>query len=319
MFPDLFILYHISLIRHHCTMKLHAILSIPLLMCSGAVSAQHTFKAGWKTYNTGTIIHEYSYRCDYTDTVRLFVTDSMRTYIAADSAVVLTEAVRGHDKNVYKTIYYFNPGRQLIKQEDYKNDNLLERNEWRYDDKKRISSHIRNSSTNGNVYKKLFTYSTDKGSGESVEQECAYFNGKVEFYTKKYYDKKNVMYKEVRLNDNNKDIVHVENFTYGENGKVKQRSVYFPQFKVTKTFDEPAGMIPAKCFGLRPMGSIDKGPSARIPFILRVMAKHKVMLQDTSCKDYEYTFSNNTNCFITISSGKEPGTRMVRYRLKEKV
>jgi hypothetical protein len=281
--------------------------------------AQTTFKAGWKTYEAATIIKEYTYQYTHTDSMRITLTDSAITYIAGDSSVVMTKWVKGKDANVFCMVHYFGPKKQLLKTEEYKDNNLLETNEWRYDDKNRKLAHLRTNTNNKNVYKKLYEYSVEKKTGESVTSESAYMNGKIEFYTKMYYDKNNVLYKEVRLNDNNKDIVHVENFIYGENGKVKERSVYFPEFKVTKTFNEPAGNIPARCFGIKAIPPMERvNPTMRIPYLRRVIGKNLAALQDTTCPEYDYTFTNNVNCVISISSNKNHKHRTVRYRLKEK-
>src|SRR5205814_1785822 len=140
---------------------------------------------------------------------------------------------------LHKTIHYFNNKKHIIKTEEYKGgDNLVLVNEWKYDEKDRKAFYSEDNKVNGKSYKKNYTYSTDKKSGETVVTESSYFNGRIEFYTKSYYDKKGMMYKEVRLNDNNKDVVHIESFTYGENGKVKERTVYFPEWRVTKKFQE---------------------------------------------------------------------------------
>ncbi|GAA4467876.1 hypothetical protein GCM10023093_24430 [Nemorincola caseinilytica] len=290
------------------------------MLVAGTLRGQQTFKAGWKTYTAGSIIHEYIYNYTHADSVRLSLADSIITYIATDSSVTMTEAVRGRDNNVYKTINYFSPKRQLLKTEDYKDGNLLEANEWRYDDKNRKICHIRTNALNSNVYKKTYDYSADKKTGESVTSECSYFNGKIEFYTKMYYDKEGQKIKEVRMNDNNKDVIHVENYTYGENGKVKERSVYFPEFKITKKFDEPAGNVPSKCYGIKPVGTAERvHPASKVPYITRVIARNKAMLQDPGCREFEYTFTNNVNCVITIATTKVNNGRTVRYRFKEKV
>lgn len=290
------------------------------LLCTQHMHAQQTFKAGWKTYTAGAIIHEFTYNYMHTDSVRISLVDSAMTYIAADSSVVMTEAVRGRDANVYRTINYFSNKRQLLKSEEYKDDNLLETNEWRYDDKNKKIYHQRSNAVNGSVYKKLYEYITDKKTGESITIESSYFNGKIEFYTKMYFDKNNVMYKEVRLNDNNKDIIHIENYTYGENGKVKERSVYFPEFKITKKFEEPAGNVPTKCYGIKPVGTLEKvNPTMKVPYIRRVIAKNLACLQDPGCREFEYTFTNNINCVITIATTKVNNGRTIRYRFKQKV
>jgi hypothetical protein len=288
------------------------------ILTLGNAAAQPTFKAGFKTYNTWVIVHEYTFNYAPADSGRLTVTDSAITYIAPDSMVTMTECTHYRDKTRYKTVNYFGAKKLKMKCEEYKDDNLVEIDEWKYDDKNRKTTHFKDNRIKGNTYRNTYDYVVDKKTGESVVTESSYFNNKIEFYTKMYYDKKNVMYKEVRLNDNNRDIIHVETFTYGENGKVKERSVYFPEFKVTKKFDEPAGSIPAKCFAMMPVGTIEKvNLNTKIPYIKRVLAKNKAIINDTACKDYEYTFTNSINCTITIATSKNGKT--VKYKYKEKV
>ncbi len=195
----------------------------------------------------------------------------------------------------------------------------MEINEWRYDEKNRKTQHYKDDKMKNVSYRHQYEYAVDKKSGEMVITESSYFNGKIEFYTKFYHDKNNVKYKETRLNDNNKDVIHVETYSYGENGKVRERSVYFPEFKVTKKFEEPAGNIPAKCFGIMPMGTIEKvNLNNRAAYITRVIMRNKAVITDPACKEYEFTFTNNTNCAITIATAKN-NAKTVKYRLKERL
>lgn len=304
-------------------MKLNCLIICCLLFFVSASNAQQqplTFKAGWKTYNLGMMIHEYTYSYTHTDSARLYVTDSAKTYVSSDSMVSMELIFKNKDKTEYKTVYYLNNKKQTIKSEAYKDDVLQETNEWKYEDKNMISIHFKTNNINATTYKKTFTYNIDKKSGESVTNECSYYNGKIEFYTRYYYNNKNQLYKEVRLNDNNKDIVHTETFVYGENGKVSERSVYFPEFKVTKKFDEPAGKIPAACFAMMPMGTLEKANlRTRISFIKRVIQKNIKTINNPECKSYEYTFTNRLNCTITIATTKINNGKIVRYQYKEKL
>lgn len=279
-----------------------------------------TFKAGWKTYNLGMMIHEYTYNYTHTDSARLYVTDSAKTYVSTDSMISMVLSYRYKDKTEYKTIYYLNSIKQTVKSEIYKDDILQETNDWKYDEKNRISIHLKTNNIAGNSYKKVCDYSTDKKTGELVTYESSYYNGKIEFYTRYYYNSKNQLYKEVRLNDNNKDIVHTENFVYGENGKVSERAVYFPEFKVTKKFDEPAGKIPPACFAMMPMGTIEKANlKTRIAYIKRVIQKNLKTINNPNCKSFEYTFTNKLNCNIIIATTKVNNGRTVVYQFKEKI
>ncbi len=297
------------------TRKSELILLCTLLLQLG-VKAQPGFKAGFKTYTPTAIIHEHIYRYVPTDSTRLYLLDSNKTFVTADSTVVMTEAYK--DKAQWKTVRYFNSKRQQVKLEEYKDEALQEVNEWRYDEKNRKTHHFRDNRVNGSLYRKQYDYTIDKKSGETVVTECSFFNNKIEFYTRMYYDKNNVLYKEVRMNDNNKDIVHVETFTYGENGKVKERSVYFPEFKVTKKFPEPAGECPLKCTALLPAGVADKfNPATKTGYIKRVLFKNAAKINDPDCKEYEYTFSNNTNCAVTVTASK--AHKLVKFRYKEKL
>ena len=282
--------------------------------------AQSTFKAGWNNYQTGMIIHEYTYNYTFTDSFRLFLTDSAKILATSDSMV--TEAICNHlhDNSTYKTVNYFTGKKQVTKTEEYKDDNLQQSNEWRYDDKGRKIFQSEDNKVNGNIYKKNYDYSTDKKTGEIIVTESAYFNGKIEFYTKSYYDKNYQKTKEVRLNDNNKDIIHIENYTYGENGKVKERSVYFPEFKVTKKFEEHEGTLLPKCFKTMPMGTNEKiNLHTRIAFIKKFMTKMQATIMDRDCDEFEYKFYNGVNCEIVIASTKVNNTKKLTFRYKEKV
>ena len=297
------------------------LLFLPLvILTSGDAPSQATFKAGFKTFSVGSVIHEFTYTYNAADSARLTPVDSAKTLIAADSAATLIETVNPRDKALYKTVHYYNSKRQLVKKEDYKNNNLLEVNDWTYDDKNRKSGHYRENKVNNTRYRKSYDYSIDKKTGETVVTESSYVNNRIEFYTKLYYDKRNVLQKEVRLNDNNKDVIHVENFTYGENGKVKERSVFFPEFRVTKKHREPAGELPKKCFAMMPAGTVEKASLAKKAFYTRrVLLKNAAILSDAECKDFEYTFTNNVDCSITVTPAAKAGIKTVKFRLREKL
>ena len=283
------------------------------------LQAQPTFKAGWNSYITRTITHEYTYDCSFKDSARLYITDSAITFAAPDSLVTMTVNYPLHEKAVYKTVYYFNPKKLLIRSEKYKGENLQKSNEWKYDVKNRPVYHYEDNKDNGNNYKQISEYNNEK-DGENVITESQYFNGKIEYYTKSYYDRKGVKYKEVRLNDNNKDIIHIESYTYGENGKVKERTVYFPEFKVTKKFDEKEGSELSKCFKTMPMGVTDKiNPHTRITFIKKFLSKIQPILSDKDCQEYEYTFNNGSNCELIVRTTKVNNMKQVVYRYKEKM
>ncbi len=290
------------------------------LLVPAAVQAQPTFKTIWKTYNTGWVIHEYTFNYVHTDSVHLYLTDSAITYVSSDSLVSMTEYFRNRETAKYKTVNYLSAKKQLLKTEDYKDETLQEINEWRFDEKNRKSQHYKDNKVNGNSYKKQYEYTTDKKSGEAMTVESSYFNNQIEFYTKMYFNSRNQMIKEVRLNDNNKDIIHVETFVYGENGKVSQRSVYFPEFQVTKKFEESAGSIPAKCFEFAPAGIFEKpGLNNKVSYTRKVLLKNHAKIADPACKEFEFVFLNGSACAVTVASTKVNNGKIVKYRFREKV
>ncbi len=291
---------------------------IAILLCAAVSTAQPTFKTIWKTYSTGWVVHEYTYNLVQTDSARLYLADSATIYVSTDSLVSMKVSWRNNDQSEYKTVNYLSAKKQLLKTEEYKDETLLESNEWRYDEKNRKQQHYKDSKVTGASYRKQYEYISEK-NGDAVILESSYYNNTIEFYTKYFYDKDRQLYKEVRLNDNNKDIIHVETYTYGENGKVKERSVFFPEFKVTKKFAESAGNVPAKCFGFKPAGIADKpNNNTRIAYMKRLIAKNQALISDPVCTEFEFTFNNTPNCSVTIASSKVNKGKTVKYRLKEK-
>ncbi len=291
-----------------------------LVTTSPLLFAQTTFKAGWNNYQASMIIREYIYSYTYTDSFKLFLTDSVITYVATDSMVTQSTYYRLHDKSIYKTINYLTGKKQVTKTEEYKDDNLQVMSEWKYDDKGRKTYSLEDNKLTGNVYKKNYDYSTDKKTNEAVVTESAYFNNKIEFYTKSYFDKNGVKIKEVRLNDNNKDVIHVESYIYGENGKVKERSVYFPEFKVTKKFTENDGLILPKCYSVLPMGVKDKiNIHTRVSFMKKFLASKVAVIFDRDCDEFSYKFISGNYCDIIVASSKMNNVKKVTFRYREKV
>jgi len=179
------------------------------MLTATSVLAQPSFKVGWNTYKTGMITHQYTYSYTYTDSTVLQLTDTLTILTSTDSLVSVSIHTPMRGRNVYKTADYLNPRKQLVKTEVYKDDALQSNNEWRYDDKNRKCLHVEENKLNGTMYKKTYDYSNDKKSGDMVITESAYYNGKIEFYTKTYCDKKNCKYKEVRLNDNTRGDLYL--------------------------------------------------------------------------------------------------------------
>ena len=295
-----------------------SILSFLLFVLIGSVTAQPTFKCGWTTYKTAAIIHEYTYSYTFQDSVKLYLADSTKTFIAPDSQATLMIDYPFHDNNRYETISYYNEKKRVVKTEEYKDKLLQVMREYKYDDKGRKTYQFEDNKQNNNNYKKTFDYGVDKASGDAVISEVSSFNGRVEFYTKSYFDKKNQKYKEVRLNDNNKDIVHVENFYYNTAGRLADRSVYFPEFKVTKKFPESNAEVPAKCYKSQPVNVPEKVfLHNKVTFLKKLLTKNMALLLDKDCNEFEYKFKN-AECEVIVSTTKTNNIKQVIFRFREK-
>ncbi len=170
------------------------IFTIVLFTIATNLFAQPTFKVGWNTYKTGIITHQYTYKYTYSDSTILSLIDTMQILATSDSLVTCCIHTPMHERYVYKTADFRNVKKQIIKTEEYKDENLVTNKEWKYDDKNRKNYHIEENKVNGNNYKKTYEYGSDKKTGDFVISESSYYNGKIEFYTKSYYDKNSVKY-----------------------------------------------------------------------------------------------------------------------------
>jgi hypothetical protein len=300
-------------------MKYFAAAILYCLSVSALWAQQPTFKVGWNTYAAGIMLHEYTYTCTGNDTSKLVFVDSAQVLSTSDSLVTLRTYYPAREKALYKTASFYNSKKMLVRTEDYKDDNLVTVNEWRYDDKNRKTYSYTEDKIKGNSYKKVFDYSTEKKTQECMVSECSYYNGKIEFYTRAYYDRNNVKYKEVRLNDNNKDVVHIESYTYGQNGKLKERSVYFPEWKVTRKFQEKEGSVPEKCYKSLPIPISEKiSLATRLAFLKKLVVRNMALLMtDTDCKEFEYKFSK-FNCEVLISP-KATNVNRIVFRFRERL
>ena len=298
-------------------MKQFIVTLLFIVFVSGAV-AQPTFKCGWTSYKTSMIVHEFTYSYLFKDSIKFFLADSTCTFIAPDSQAMLKVDYPFHDNVTYKTASYYNEKKKLIKCENYK-DNLVQvLKEFKYDDKGRKIVETEDNKINIKVYKKTFEYVTEKNN-EQVIKEISYYNGALEFYTRTYFNKENVKYKEIRLNDNNKDIVHEEKFFYNAAGRLKERSVFFPEWKVTKNFPEIGADDPAKCFKSEQLNIPDKpSVSSKITFLRKLLTKNRALLLDADCHDFSYRFYGS-DCEVIISTTKTNNIKQVVFRYKERL
>ncbi|MBC7554395.1 MAG: hypothetical protein H7257_10495 [Taibaiella sp.] len=280
--------------------------------------SQSTFKCGWTTFKTSTLVHEYTYSYTLQDSVKFFLADSVKYFIAPDSQAILKVEYPFHDKITYKTASYLNDKKKVTKCEEYKDNLVTGVKDYKYDDKGRVIYELDENKVINRTYKKTFEYVTEK-NGEQVIKEVSYFNGALEFYTRSYFNKNNQKYKEIRLNDNNKDIVHEEKFIYNAAGKLKSRSVYFPEWKVTKNFPEAGGDDPDKCFKTNPVNISDKPSAAtKIGFMRKLLTKNKSILLDPDCHEFSYRFYNS-DCEVIVSTTKINNIKQVIFRFKERM
>jgi hypothetical protein len=282
-------------------------------------SAQITFNTGWKDVPVGYITYEYNYNYSYKDSFKFYFEDSSRTFTTPDSLISMTQHY-GEPGNAFKTVNYYSTNKLLTKREEYRGTTMLETNEWKYDDKQRLTFHAKDDKANGKSFKETYKYQQEKDGGYVIE-ECASTNGKVMFYTKDYYNSKNVKYKEVRLNDNNQDVVHVETYHYDDSGWLVERSVFFPEFKVTKKFPNTEERMPVKCYRVLPIpGDPIKLPIvSKTALLKRVLTKELPVLLDKACRQFKYRFTNHTNCDIVVSPTGSNNMYKAVLRIKVKV
>ncbi|NCX95409.1 MAG: hypothetical protein EBX41_03175 [Chitinophagia bacterium] len=260
---------------------------------------------------------KYSYNFSLDDTNRLALTDSAKFFIAPDSQAVLKITYPHFDHNIFKLAEYYTKS-MLTKVEEYVNNDIQQEFEYKYDNAQRKISAIEENHITKAHYKKTYEYGKDKPSGDSLITETSYYNNKVEFYTKMYYNKSKQKYKEVRLNDNNKEIVHTETFNYNEKGRLKERVVYFPQFKVTKNFAED-GSLPDNCFTTNLLPTTDPIlRQNRVEKLKRFLSTHKFLFNNPVCSSCRYFYGNNTTKII-IKSSQYPNTFQVTLQLYEKL
>jgi hypothetical protein len=292
---------------------------IVLLLSSGIICslAQSTFNGGWGVYKTGSLTRMYTYTYDIRDSVQLALTDSTQIFASPDSAVIMTINYSLHDKFFYKTTNYAGKNKLVYKSEHYKGNTMQSVDEWKYDLKNRPIYHSENSKVNGATYIKTYTYEPDNATGGQIITENAYYNGKVEFYTMDYYDRKNIRYKEIRLNDNKSATVHVETYQYDANGRLKLRQVYFPEFKVTKKFNMGNDQDYTKCFKQISVPDEVVNAANKELFLKRQLLKYKAILTDKDCKELEYIL-NSRGYKITVTKSKADNKKTVSFSIIDK-
>ena len=69
-----------------------------------------------------------------------------------------------------------------------------------------------------------------------------------------------------------------------------------------------------------PMGTAEKiNLHTRISFIKRFMTRMEPVIFDKDCDEFEYKFTNGSNCDIIVASTKINNAKKLTFRYKEKV
>ena len=267
----------------------------------------------------GTVVRQYLYEINYRDSFKLALIDSQITEIARDSSEVTQINFPIGSVKVIKVVSNYSPKKKILRRADYDGNNLIRESVWGYNESigEKISFQEFDK-TNNSEKKETYENSRDKINGDLITQVTVYKNGKVEYYTREFYDKNSRKYKEVRLNDNKKDIMHTESFFYGENGKLVRRSIYFNEFKVTKDFKESENTSPIKCFKNFPLVLTERiVPANKVNFLKSFLGKNKELILDKDCSDFEYNFKV-FNTELQVRSSSKNKTKQVMLSLKDK-
>lgn len=286
-----------------------------LLLVSAAGKAQSTFATGWKSYKTGTLTKEYDYTFDFRDSVKLTLLDSISTFASTDSAVVVILEQAPKAKPI-RTVNYLNSIQQVVKTEYYIGETLMKTNLWRYDPLGRVTyfSYSETSAPRHN-YIRTYSYQTQKTTEGTVEIERSTYNGRPEFTTEHYFNKKHEPIKNIRMNDIHQ-IEHIETYVYNHDGSLKERVVFFPEFRATKHFE--AEHVDGKCIKNFSMGKDRVMPAYKEIYMRHLIARNKLAILNDNCPDLVYNF-NNPGIDILIKKEKEHNTRKISYVTKERL
>ncbi len=286
-----------------------------LIIYITSASAQASFKVIFKTYPTGSIQHIYNYDYLYKDEFHLFYRDSTVIYISKDSMVIMTEQYPTKEKMIC-TVDYYNTKKQLVKTEHFIEDYLMKITEWKYDTMKRIIYHSeKETDSKTRSYVRSYSFEVKKTPEGVTETEYCKFNGKPEFSTINYYDKKHQIYKQVRENDAHKAI-HIETYNYSSNGKLLSREIFFPEFGITKYYKEKGW--DTKCNKTMPLTGDYITEENKEQVLIKEMNKNKNLLLNSDCPDMEFIFTNFANT-ISFSKESERNTKTASISIKERM
>ena len=281
---------------------------------------QTSFVVGKDNMMTGFITHQYLYDLSFQDSFKIKLIDSVLILASKDSLVVQELNHPIGDATVLSTVTMLNKQKKPIKIMEYRGAALQMSKEWTYDGSgEHPTQYVEENKVRNTVRKEIYSSSSDKINGDLVIEVTAYNGEKVDYYSREYYDKSNRKYKEVRLNDNKKDVMHTENYIYNDAGKLVSRSVYFKEFNVTKTFKEPESTGPAKCFKNFPLVLKDRVSYAnRTPLTTTFLKSNQALIMDKDCKEFEYSFKS-FNCEMQVKSTKTAGAKQLKVTVRERI
>ncbi len=284
-------------------------------------TAQTSFRVGQEVYQTGTIQSIYTYYYEFKDSFKIKIIDSCQIFSTSDSLVNLTTNYLLAESIIKKNVDILNNKKKVIRNETYTNANLEKIINIKYDNKTGMKSvYEEDNKVNGNKYYKIYDYETDKSSGGLIATETSSLNGKIESYTKEYFDKKKVKIKEVKLHSNNKTVMDIVNFFYDANGKLKERTIYFTDFKITKHFPEPQlTTISPKCYLNYPLILTEKVTNKnKIVFLKKFMLKNKENFLKKDCADLLCKYIS-LNYEISAKKSSDSQNRIIIFSIKEKI
>ena len=293
---------------------------ICLLFSGGTINcfAQKTFKVDGETFVTGMITRQYLYDITFRDSFLLHLVDSEVVYATLDSGIIADFNWPIGGAYVAK-FWTMNKQRFPLKCRYFTADHLVSEQSWDYDPTGKIKLEFtEGDKAKGTLRKETYSYSEDKINGDQIILVSSTLNGKPEFFTKQYYDKRNLKYKEVRLADNKKDVVHTESFNYDEGGRLVSRSIHFNEFNTTKTFKEAESTVGGKCFKRLPLSLKERVTAGnKVQILRKMLGENQVIINDPSCKDFEYSFKS-FSCEILVKTNSKSGTKQAVLTIREK-
>lgn len=286
-----------------------------LILHTCCLYSQASFKVLFKTYPTGSIQRIYDYDYAFKDDVVFWLLDSSVRYISKDSMVILTINYPVKEKWT-QTVDYLNAKKQIVKTEHFIQDYLYKTTEWKYDTQNHVTYHAEiEKDSKIKSYTRCYSFDIKKTPEGCTEVEHCSLNGKQEFTTFNYYDKKHNIQKQVRENDAHK-AMHIETYNYSSTGKLLSREVFFPEFGVTKYYKET--WWDTKCYKAIPYTGDLITVENKEQALRKELLRNKIFLQTNECENMEYTLNNFANTLI-FKKGAEHNKKIATVVIKEKI